>query len=407
MIIIAEGLNYRVRSASINFSRAVYGMNWFNIAPGLSYIASNFDLRIVSLGIMTTSFYIGLAVFQMAGGILASRIGNVKTSVFGITVLGLSVIGTAQSHNLYDLIAARFFAGFGSAFFFSPALGLLHQIVPEQSYPFHVGLFNGSFNIGAGIGIIGWNILDIYLGWRTPLDIAGIIMLALALENFIVLRDIHVTPSSFRGATKNAGILLRKKNVWILPVMALSGILSETVVGNLLVYYLETQVGFSSESASILDMIFLFIGFAGGVIGGYIFARNRHQIAQFVAVIIMCSVLVILLGYSRSFIEILLEVSVLGMLTVNTLSILYTLSARNIKDPGMISFSLSFINFVQNIIGAFSPTIFGIFARVIGYSISWSLIGLMGLVGFVSFIFLDRSALLVTKETEITISEPD
>ena len=407
MNIIAERLNYRVRSASINFSRAVYGMNWFNIAPGLSYIASNFDLRIVSLGVMTTSFYIGLALFQMAGGILASRIGNVKTSIFGITVLGLSVIGTAQSHNLPELIAARFFAGLGSAFFFSPALGLLHQIVPEENYPFHVGLFNGSFNIGAGIGIIGWNILDLSLGWRTPLDIAGLIMLALALENFIVLRDIHIRSSSFRGATRNAGKLLRKKNIWILPIMAISGILSETVVGQILVYYLESQLGFSSQSSSILDMLFLLIGFAGGIIGGYIFSRNHHQLAQFVAVIIMGSVLVILLGYSRSFLEILIEVAILGMVTVNALSILYTLSARNIRDPGMISFSLSFINFVQNIIGAFSPTIFGIFARVLGYSISWSLIGIIGLAGFISFIFLDRSALVEVRETEITISEPD
>ena len=400
-------MNYRVRSASINLSRAVYALNWFNIAPGLSYISANFDIKIVALGIMTTSFYVGLALFQMVGGILASRIGNVTTSIAGITILGISVVGTALSQNLADLVVSRFFAGLGSALFFSPALGLLHQIVPRETYGFHVGLFNGSFNIGAGIGIIGWNVLDSILGWRTPLDIAGIIMIVVAAENVLVLRGLNVKPGRFRDTTAGARKILSRRNIWILPIMALSGILSETVVGQLLVYYLETQIGFSSQYASILDMLFLLLGFAGGVLGGYVFARNRHQIGQFIAVILMSALLVILLGYSRTFIEILIEVSLLGIVTVNSLSILYTISSRNIQDPGMVSFSLSFVNFVQNIIGAFSPTLFGIFAKSLGYSISWSLIGVIGIAGLITFIMLDRSSLSEVNETSVTISTRD
>lgn len=400
-------MDYRFRSASINLSRAVYGMNWFNIAPGLSYIAANFRIEIVSLGIMTTSFYIGLSLFQMLGGVLASRLGNVKTSVLGITILGISVIATARSMNLGDLIISRFFAGFGSSLFFSPALGLLHQIVPEKNYGFHVGMFNGAFNIGAGAGIIGWSYLDQVMGWRTPLLIAGVLMIAIAMENYLVLRNIKVPPISWSNVRKNAGRLLKKRNLWILPIFSISAILSETVVGQLLVYYLEVRIGFNPQLSGLLDMLFLFIGFAGGIVGGYIFSRNPRTMEQFAVVVALCALIVILIGFSHTFLAFLAEVSVLGIVTVNSLSILYTLSARNIRDPGMISFSLSFVNFIQNIIGAFSPTIFGIFAKFYGYSISWSIIGLMGFAGMIALLFLNRSELLEVREEVIPITSGD
>jgi predicted MFS family arabinose efflux permease len=400
-------LDYRVRSASINLSRAIYGMNWFNIAPGLSYIASNFQLHIVSLGIMTTSFYIGLSLFQMLGGILASKIGNVRTSILGITILGISVIATARSMDLTELIISRFFAGFGSSLFFSPALGLLHQIVPEGNYSFHVGLFNGAFNIGAGAGIIGWSYLDLILGWRTPLLMAGFLMLAMALENLMVLRGIKSVPSSWSNVRRDAGKLLRRKNLWLLPIFAISAILSETVVGQLLVYFLEVKIGFSPQVSSLLDMVFLFIGFAGGIIGGFIFSRNPHTMEQFALVVALCAVIVMIMGFSHTFIAFLAEVSILGIVTVNSLSILYTLASRNIRDPGMISFSLSFVNFIQNIVGAFSPTIFGIFAKLYGFGISWVIIGIMGAAGMLAFIFMDRTQILAIRADETTISTAD
>ncbi|MCL4335920.1 MAG: MFS transporter, partial [Candidatus Thermoplasmatota archaeon] len=178
-------MGYRIQATSINVARAVYALNWFNIAPGLKYIASDFRFQIIQLGIITTAFYIGLSTFQMVGGLLSGRIGNKNTAVLGIAILGVSVITTGLSGNLFELFVSRLFAGIGSALFFSPALGLLADIVPKGSYSFYVGMFNGSFNLGGGVGIIGWALLDQVYGWRAPLVLAGIIMLSIALENLV------------------------------------------------------------------------------------------------------------------------------------------------------------------------------------------------------------------------------
>ena len=370
-------MGYRAQAISINASRAVYALNWFNIAPGLQYISRDLDLSLVQLGIMTTAFYIGLSTFQLVGGLLASRIGNRATSSLGITILGAAVIATGLSQNLPDLFASRLFAGIGSAMFFSPALGMISEIVPQDKYSFHVGLFNGSFNLGGGIGIIGWDFLDQAFSWRTPLFLSGGIMIALAVENYIILRGAKTSTFGARVFSR-AGEVLRSRLIWILPIAALSGILSETVIGQLFVYYAETGLHMSPNVASVLGTTYLIIGFVGGIVGGYIFGRTRKRILMFLAWALMVGAFTAVIWMTSSFILLFLLLILLGILTVNVLSMLYTLTAEATKDRGMVSFALSFVNFVQNIIGSFSPLLFSLVYDHSNYTFSWITIGAIG-----------------------------
>lgn len=372
-------MGYRVQAGSINASRAVYALNWFNIAPGLQYIHEDLGLQIVQLGIITTAFYIGLSAFQMVGGLLASRIGNRNTSVIGISILGVSIIATGLSGNLAELFVTRLFAGIGSALFFSPALGLLADLVPRNRYSFYVGLFNGSFNLGGGVGIIGWNFLDQVFSWRIPLFIAGSIMLFLALENLLVLWKFKPDPSNRLNIFRRARDVLRNTQMWILPIVALAGILTETLIGQMFVYYAEVHLNYSENLASSLGTIYLLVGFFGGALGGYIFGVVRKRITLFLLSTLALSVLTIVLAFPSNYIILLVIVIALGILTVNSLSMLYTLVVERASDRGMISFSLSFANFLQNIIGAFSPTLFSLIAYYRGFLDSWVLIGAVGL----------------------------
>ncbi|MEM4056984.1 MAG: MFS transporter, partial [Thermoplasmatales archaeon] len=61
-------MGYSLKTYSVIISRALYALNWFDIAPGLVYISSDLNLRVVDLGIITTFFYLGLAIFQLVGG---------------------------------------------------------------------------------------------------------------------------------------------------------------------------------------------------------------------------------------------------------------------------------------------------------------------------------------------------
>ncbi|HLH86762.1 MAG TPA: MFS transporter, partial [Thermoplasmataceae archaeon] len=312
-------------------------------------------------------------------------ITNRLTSFIGLVILGSSVIATAHSYNLAELLISRTSAGIGSALFFSPALGLLAEIVPAEKYAFHVGVFNGSFNLGAGLGIIGWNELDIYFGWRTPLTMAGLGLIALALENYIVLRGSSQKNRQGGNIFKRAGRVLRQREIWLLPIFALAAILSETVVGQLLVYYLESAITMSSTSASTSGTIYMFVGFLGGLAGGSLFRKTANVIRTFWVLTLATALMIGLIGLIRSLILIDVVAGLLGIMTVNGFSMLYTMTTMAVEDKGMVSFSLAIVNFIQNLIGSLSPTIFSVVAFYHGFSISWGTMGLMAAAATLSY----------------------
>lgn len=376
---------------TINMARAVYALNWFNIAPGLADIASSLNLKIVDLGVITTGFYIGLAPFQIAGGVIASKIGNRITSFMGLLILGSFVIASGLSNSLIDLFIARLFEGIGSSLFFSPALSMLSEIVPDNTRSFHIGLFNGSFNIGGGIGILGWTYLDSVYSWRFPLELAGVIMIAVAILNFAMVSGIPQSHRSQVPLAKRVNTAIRTKILWILPLAALIGILAETITGQLFVYYAEVHLGMASSLASILGTAFLLFGFAGGTLGGYLYGRSTRKNPIFVGSMVLTGMMVILIPFFSDFMILLAVMAVLGIMTVAVLSILYVKVVEVTKDKSMVSFNLSFINFVQNVFGSLSPFFFTVLVLYYGYGFSWVTVGFSGIVLILLLFFVRES----------------
>ena len=376
---------------TINTARAVYALNWFNIAPGLADIATSLNLKIVDLGVITTGFYIGLAPFQIAGGVIASKIGNRLTSFMGLLILGSFVIVSGLSNSLIELFMARMFEGIGSSLFFSPALAMLSEIVPDKTRSFHIGLFNGSFNIGGGIGILGWTYLDSVYSWRFPLELAGTIMIVVAVLNFIMVSGIPQSHRSQVPLAKRVNIAIRTKILWILPLAALIGILAETITGQLFVYYAEVHLDMAAGLASILGTAFLLFGFAGGTLGGYLYGRSSRKNPIFVGSMVITGLMLMLIPLFSDFVILLAIMAILGVMTVAVLSILYVKVVEITTDKTMVSFNLSFINFVQNVFGSLSPFFFTVLVLYYGYGFSWFSIGFSGLVLVLLLLFVRKS----------------
>ncbi len=381
----------QLQIGTINLARAVYALNWFNIAPGLADIATSLNLRIVDLGVITTGFYIGLAPFQIAGGVIASRIGNRITSFLGLIILGTFVILSGLSTSLLDLFLARLFEGIGSSLFFSPALGMLSEIVPTRTRSFHIGLFNGSFNIGAGIGILGWTYLDSVYSWRFPLELAGMIMIGVAVLNFGMVSGIPQSHRSDTSLTSRVNVALRTRILWILPLAALIGILAETITGQLFVYYAEVHLNMADGLASILGTAFLLFGFAGGTLGGYLYGRSGKKNSIFIGSMILTALMLMLIPLFSNFLILLAIMAILGIMAVAVLSILYVKVVEITTDRTMVSFNLSFINFVQTAFGSLSPFFFTILVLYYGYGFSWFTVGFSGLLLILLLLFVRKS----------------
>ncbi len=372
-------------------------MNWFDIAPGLSYISDSFNVKLIDLGIMTTSFYVGLATFQMLGGVLASRYGSKITAFSGIIILGIAGILSGLSTNIFELTIFRFMAGMGSALFFSPGLSLLRYISPPESFSFQVGLYNGAFNLGGGIGAFGWVFVDNLFGWRLSLIFGGLLAVVIAIENLIVLSDLREPRVGKSGFGSKIFSVVKNKYLWIVSIGTIVVIFSETIVGQFIIFYSEKKLGFNPGGAGLIDGIFLIIGFVGGIIGGHIFSKTQHRLIFSYFILSLTGIMFITISFARTFILLATVITILGLVTVSGFSILYTIAAEIIEDKAMVSFSLSFVNFIQLVIGSVVPFLFTDLAYYVSYRYAWTILGMTGLIAIPLLIatrhFFNRSYL--------------
>ncbi len=373
-------MKYQIRAISVNVARAVYALNWFDITPGMIFISRDLDLRLVYLGVATTAFYIGLASLQMIGGILATKYGSRMISFLGIFILGLGGILSGFSNNLVQLALFRFITGSGAAMFFSPGLSLLKSVTPQDKYGHWVGVYNGAFNLGGGVGAFGWVFVDEFIGWRMGLVLGGLLAIASGLVMLLLTGSYGNERLHSSKIMSETVFILKNKYLWLLSVGLMSGMFSETIIGQFIIYYSETYVKIGETFAGVLGGIFLILGFPGGVIGGYIFSKVNNKKKYSYTLSVIVSLLLVPIALSKSIFILFGAVILEGFLTVNTFSILYTLTTEFIREKNSLPFALSFVNFVQIALGSLFPTIFTAIASIYSYRISWIALSIMGLL---------------------------
>ncbi len=369
--------NYKSRVYSVHIARLLYGINWMDIAPALSYIRQSFLISTVEIGALVASFYTGLFAFQFLGGYLSSLIGDKTTSLTGIILVGIFAITSGLSTNFPELLLSRFLAGLAAALFFSPALSLLASIVPAEKYTFHVGIYNASYAIGSGIGVAGWSIMDIYVGYKNGFIIAGIATVFLFIMLTVLLKDISNVKTHKKDIVKSIKMVLSSK---LIPLVALIGggtIIAYTIMGQFFVYYLE-YLKFGTLKSGYISSLFLLIGFIGGVVGGYHYSRTKHKLAVFIILNVLISILLIIVGFVFNIILIIIVVILMGMLAVYGFSVIYAI-IRNLSRRDLVSLSISYTNTVQLAIAAIVPVIFTYLSEVSGYKTSWIAMGIISL----------------------------
>jgi len=378
-------MDYRFKAAFVHTARALYALNWMDVAPSLKYIKSYMDLTVVQLGFLVTAFYIGISIFQILGGYLSSYIGDKKTSLIGLLFVAVFAITSGLSNNFIELIFSRFFAGLSAALFFSPALSLLASIIPENKYAFHIGVYNGAFNVGAGVGVLGWAFLDQYIGYRIAFIIAGIITLVLFIILTVLFKDTANIKTEKSDIIRSLKRVFSSKMIILIAIIGIGTMISETIIGQFFVYYLETR-GFGTSLSSSISSLYLFVGFFGGVIGGYHFSRTKHKIGMFILINLILSFLLMSIGFIYSYIFIIIIAIIMGMLVVYGFSITYTF-IRYLSRRDLVSLNLSFVNLIQLLIAAIVPVIFTFAATEYNYKVSWLLMGIISLI-FLPFIII-------------------
>ena len=353
--------------ASILASRAIYTVNWFNIAPALSFIAEDFAVDLPSLGVLTSSFLLGAGIFQIPAGVLSARWGPRNTSQLGMLVLSLSGIGEGISPNFTVLLFARFLLGVGAALFFAPAIGVLTPLFKQEEEGFVLGLYNAMFNVGGALGLFAWAQVIASSNWRVGLVLGGALGLVLvAIGQLVLPRDnlTYRSPGSMRLAFRN-------RNIWLIALGVIGVWGGIFTTSQLLPTFLDEVHRIPVEQAGRIAALIMIAAIFGGPIGGRISDRFKRRKIFIIGPGYATAIGIALIGVANSD-QLWLVVSAVGFMDAIVFSTMYA-SASQYPEIGhqYAPLAISVMNSAQ-ILGSFGIPIAFTF---LGFSTGWFFLG--------------------------------
>jgi MFS family permease len=386
--------------ASIAIARALYSLNWYTLAPGLSQVELAFHASLENLGILESAFLAGAGLFQLPSAYAAARWNAKAIIISGLGVLALANILASFSSSLTLLILFRFLLGVGAAMFFSPAITVVAPLFSYEKQGFALGIYNAAFNIGGSIALLGWvYVVDLY-SWRGGLLLGGLLVLPVIPVLFFVVRhsEKRITPKLISPERAVARVV-RNKQIWYVG-LGIIGMWSASYAISQFLPYFEIRVNdLPASFAGLLTSLTFIAPIPGSVLGGWLSDRWKNRKGFLVYPTIAYGLGTALIGYSK-FNESLLLLSFLGVIQSFAFVSMYAapFQMENLSlDQKAISISL--MNSVQ-ILGAFIlPIAFAVVATSSGYLVSWIFAGIFT-IAFVPFLLLFKEPFKIARNSK-------
>lgn len=168
------------------------------MSPVLPLFAKEFGVSAAVVGATVGIFGVGRLLANIPGGFLSQKFG--RRLVMG-SGLALAAVGSAMmgfSYSVGELIAWRFIAGIGGAFFTTGSFAYLADISTPENRGKFMSLQQGSLLIGVDIGPILGGLIADHIGFRWAFYLSGISMGVAALWTLSRLPDYKPAAESAR-----------------------------------------------------------------------------------------------------------------------------------------------------------------------------------------------------------------
>lgn len=264
-------------AGSLILARIVYAINWVNVGAIFYLMGPDLAAGVSGLGTVTATFYLGLGLLQIPGGVLAARWGPKRVVVAGIFLSSVSVLATSAASTVAEVAALRFLVGWGMAFVFAPAVIIIANLLKGESSGMGVGLLNSAFDVGGILGVFGCVVVAILAGWRPSLLLTGGLGM---LTGVLVALFIPGGPAPARAGTGGEGfrkVILDRQLVFLGLGTTGFGIAS-TVISGFMTLYGVRSLSLSGELASGVTSLVYVVPIFTSLWGGRafdVFARHR------------------------------------------------------------------------------------------------------------------------------------
>ena len=146
----------------------VVGLGFGLVVPVLPLLARSFGVSLFAVSSLVAVFAGTRLVSNIAAGAVADRIGSRNAIGAGVLIVGVSSALCAVAATFPLLLVVRGAGGFGSALFFNALLSSVVQRVGPDRRGRAVGLLQGAFLFGIGVGPSIGGLLAEPLGLRWP-----------------------------------------------------------------------------------------------------------------------------------------------------------------------------------------------------------------------------------------------
>jgi len=387
---------------SLMLARIFYTVNWFNIPSIFFFIAVDFDKDISVLGLITASFFIGVGLFQVLAGILASKYSPRKIAILGIAIASTAVFFSAFSIDLFSIAVLRFIVGVGMAFFFGPSVILITEYVGRQSEGLGMGLLNSAHAIGGIIGLFIWVLVAEIFGWRTSIvlsAIAGLITVIILqrwlpkgpeqrVETTLDMDDEQMNETQNSGSDIDVGQrrvsfkikfdqvqnVLFNKSLIKLGLVLLGFQVGSGLIWSFIVFYLADHIRIDPALAGLIGSLNLVVALISSPLVGKAYDKlgNARKLLAISGIISAVSVMMI--GVLQSQIYLIgISVVVAGFFLSWGFVIVYV-KAKQVDTQSLPTYQTLSVSYVNGIslFGAFwIPILFASIINQFGYSTAW------------------------------------
>src|SRR6202047_1959809 len=173
---------------------AVAFLDRVNISIAGSSIAADYGLSNGQLGYVFSSFLLGYALFQTAGGWLSDKLAPRRVLTVGVVWWGIFTALTATVPSqmraaLLFFVAIRFLLGAGEAVIYPASNQFVSWWIPTQERGIANGIIFAGVGVGAGVTPPAISYVMFHYGWRSSFWMSAIIGLAAGLVWLLIARD--------------------------------------------------------------------------------------------------------------------------------------------------------------------------------------------------------------------------
>jgi len=255
-------------------------------------IMKDLSINHLEIGLITSTFVLAFAIFQIPLGIIVDSWGARKTQITLFIVGAIASALFGMSSSVWSLSITRALLGIGMAGSFICAVKAITDRVPSDKIPYYTGIILAFGGVGALLATTPAKLFQLDFGWRILCYVLGIITLLIALLIFFVNKDDKVGDEKESLAGNIRGLISIYKNGFFwrispLLIFSLGGFIA--MQGLWLGPWLHRVNGFSHlVSANYLLVIAVSMIF--GFLSGGLFTKIAYRIGHSLVTIVVAGI---------------------------------------------------------------------------------------------------------------------